>query len=270
MTIGPSSQALDHPHVFIDTKVTAVLDAAGQLDSIRLRWDYDAMLSMVVVEDKGADADQNGLISPTEEQALDGFDMTWVEGFDGDTSIFQSNAVVGLELGPKDWATGWTADDSGGHLWSEHTRKLPTPIDPRNGPISIVIYDLTDYTSYSLTDAVLQASAVQGGSAAIACQFGPPDPDAASHDTGLFSTLGLFLFGDDLGPMTQRSSPIPRQDALSLSFSATDRLRMTAAGQENDELWSSGPVTHRRETATVCRARASQLPQVVQVSSFRP
>ncbi|MFM7445932.1 MAG: DUF1007 family protein, partial [Tabrizicola sp.] len=100
-----------HPHVFIDTTVTAVLDAEGRVTAIRLRWDYDTLVSMVVIADKGADADGDGVISAAETGALDGFDMTWAEGFDGDTMVFQGAAPVALVPGPQDRATGRVADD---------------------------------------------------------------------------------------------------------------------------------------------------------------
>jgi Protein of unknown function (DUF1007) len=195
--LGFAGPALAHPHVFIDTSVSAILDAEGRLTGVRLRWDYDALVSMVVAEDKSADADMDGTISAAEAAALDGFDMTWVEGFDGDTFLYQDEVLVPLVPGPQDWVTGWETDDAGGHLWSEHTRRLVAPVDPGAGPVSIVVFDVSDYTAYSLTVAALAPGEAEG--LASPCRIEPPLAQDAAADSepggGILSTIGLFVFG---------------------------------------------------------------------------
>ncbi len=198
---GVAGPAVAHPHVFIDTTVTAILDPHGRLTAVRLRWDYDNLLSMMVVADKGADADLDGTISLAEAVVLDGFDMTWIDGFDGDTSVFQGEVPLPLEPGPQDWATGWMADGDGGHLWSEHTRRLAAPVDLGAGPVSIVVHDVSDYTAYALTDAAL----LPGNAAEPVrtdCRIEAPSRPAEETDGGLVSTVGLFLFGRDDGAET--------------------------------------------------------------------
>jgi hypothetical protein len=194
LTAVLAGPAAAHPHVFIDTRVMAVLDAEGRVTAIRLRWDYDTLVSMVVIEDKGADADGDGVISAAEAQVLDGFDMTWAPGFEGDTMAFQGEAPVALVPGPQDWATGWVGDDAGGHLWSEHTRKLVAPLDPGAGQVRVVVYDVTDYTAYALTGAGLVE---EDGAVPKDCRIAPPAE--APEEGGLFTTVGLFLFGRDDG-----------------------------------------------------------------------
>ncbi len=196
---GVAGPVAAHPHVFIDTTVTAILDPQGRLTAIRLRWDYDSLLSMSVVEDMGADANMDGTVSAEEAVVLDGFDMTWIDGFDGDTSVIQGEALLPLEPGPLDWTTGWTPSEDGGHLWSEHTRKLAAAVDPGDGPISIVVYDVTDYTAYALTGAALKPDAPAVAVPAD-CRIGlPAETETEAAEGGLFSTLGLFLFGRDDG-----------------------------------------------------------------------
>ena len=189
-----ATPAAAHPHVFIDTSLTAVLNDSGQLTAIRLRWDYDDYISMMLVEDKSADTDLDGTISASEMAALNGFDMTWVDGFDGDTSLSQSDTPLLLEPGPQDWATGWAATDGGGHLWSEHTRRLVTPVDLADGPVSVVVYDFSDYTAYAFTGAVVEGV----GSAGVSCRIGPPSgAEGGAEGDGFLATLGLFVFGSD-------------------------------------------------------------------------
>jgi hypothetical protein len=200
--------AAAHPHVFIDTTITAILNDSGQLAAVRLRWDYDSVVSMLVVEDAAADVDLDGRITPAEAAALDGFDMTWIEGFDGDTSVFQAETPLPLEPGPQDWATGWVAVGEGGHLWSEHTRKLVSPVDPGDGPVSFVVYDISDYTAYVFTAAALRP-VDPAGIVPVDCRIGPPSQTGADAEAGFLSTLGLFVFGKDDGKTAGSVVPTP-------------------------------------------------------------
>lgn len=190
---GLAGPAFAHPHVFIDTTVTAILDHQGRLTAIRLRWDYDELVSMLVAEDRGADADGDGTISATEALVLDGFDMTWGEGFDGDTTLFQDETPLPLEPGPQDWTTGWVADEAGGHLWSEHTRRLISPVEPGAGQVRVVVHDVSDYTAYTLTEAAQGQDAPKDSR--VACRIGPPLDAESDTEGGLLSTVGLFLTG---------------------------------------------------------------------------
>ncbi|MBL9046139.1 MAG: DUF1007 family protein [Tabrizicola sp.] len=218
---GLADPALAHPHVFIDTTVTAILDGQGRLTAVRLRWDYDSLVSMVVVEDKAADADMDGRISPAEAVALDGFDMTWIDGFDGDTSLFQGETRLPLEEGPQDWVTGWTEAESGGHLWSEHTRKLVSPVDPGDGPVSVLVYDVTDYTAYALVGAELKPVDALDG-ALSDCRIAPATVGATaasgsgSEEGGLLATLSLFVFGQNDGAAVGSVVPGPAAGRVTL------------------------------------------------------
>ena len=114
---GPATA---HPHVFIDTSVTAVLDAQGRLAALRLRWDYDDYVSLLLVEEKGADTDGDGQVSASEMSVLNGFDMAWGDTFDGDTKVMQDGSDLPLTKGPQNWSSGW----QDGHLWSFGQRQV--------------------------------------------------------------------------------------------------------------------------------------------------
>jgi hypothetical protein len=180
-----------HPHVFIDMSITAILDNEGHLTSIRLRWDYDDYVSLLVVEEKAADTDGDGSISATEMAPLDGFDMTWAEGFDGDTTVALNGTDLALLPGPREPVTGWEE----GHLWSEHTRILAAPAKLSDGPVTTIVQDVSDYTAYSLLQATLRTE-TDGGIPPANCRIAPATEDADSG-TGFLATLGLFVFGSD-------------------------------------------------------------------------
>ena len=185
---GPATA---HPHVFIDTSVTAVLDAQGRLAALRLRWDYDDYVSLLLVEEKGADTDGDGQVSASEMSVLNGFDMAWGDTFDGDTKVMQDGSDLPLTKGPQNWSSGW----QDGHLWSEHTRVLTAPVDLSVGPVTVLVHDDTDYTAYTYTGAAI----LQDGTASSqpsACRIEVLGPGDTAPD-GFLQTIGLFMFGSE-------------------------------------------------------------------------
>ncbi|MBD3763572.1 MAG: DUF1007 family protein [Rhodobacterales bacterium] len=158
-----------HPHVFIDTGVEVIFDARGRAQAIRIRWTYDELFSLLVLQDRGLDADYDGVLTAEETAALRGFDMAWEPGFAGDTYALQ--AEVPLTLGPP---TDWDAGLTDGRLWSTHLRALAVPVDPAAGDLVVQSYDPGFYTAYSIT-----GQPVLTGRADCSAQVWAPDPAAA-------------------------------------------------------------------------------------------
>jgi ABC-type uncharacterized transport system substrate-binding protein len=55
--------AAAHPHVFIGTGLTLVLDADNRLAAIRVTWSYDELYSLLVLEERGLDSDYDGALT---------------------------------------------------------------------------------------------------------------------------------------------------------------------------------------------------------------
>jgi ABC-type uncharacterized transport system substrate-binding protein len=171
-----ASPALAHPHVFIDASLVVTIDDQNRLTGLRLRWDYDNYVSLILATEKGADLDGDGTLTAAELAPLQGFDMTLTQG----------DQPIALQTGPQDWVTGW--QDT--HLWSAHGRQPLVPVDLAAGPVTVMINDPTDYTAYTLTSVTL-AKAPPG------CRIEITVPDESASLSGIGALLGLILFAED-------------------------------------------------------------------------
>ena len=137
-----------HPHVFIDTGFELIVDRDGQLTHVRVIWEYDELYSLLITEDMGLDPDGDGALSDAEVAQLTGFDMQWIEGFNGDLVLLAGAGPVSLS-GPQDI----TASFANGRITTTHLRALANPVSPGE-TATIKPYDATYYTAYDITRAV--------------------------------------------------------------------------------------------------------------------
>jgi ABC-type uncharacterized transport system substrate-binding protein len=181
--------AAAHPHVFIGTGLSLVLDDRNRLAAIRITWSYDELSSLLILEERGLDPDYDGVLTPEELDSLNGFDMEWMEGFAGDTYAAADGAA--LVLGPPvDHVT--TMED--GRIVTTHTRSVnPSPLATA---ISVKAYDPTFYTAYEISRGV----SVEGG-AGCEAQVVPADLDAA------YTMLEEILYGPRSGEWSEEEFP---------------------------------------------------------------
>lgn len=134
-----------HPHIFIDTTLRAVVSADGTFEGVEVEWSYDDFYSLLIFSDMGLDADGDGELTPDEVAKLEGFDLKWVEGYEGDTYVTKGDAPV--ELGPPQ-SRGLSVKD--GRITSRHFRAADAPASG----LQIKAYDPTFYTAYALVGQV--------------------------------------------------------------------------------------------------------------------
>tara|TARA_R100000655_G_scaffold105541_2_gene153865 strand:- start:48 stop:698 length:651 start_codon:yes stop_codon:yes gene_type:complete len=137
-----------HPHIFVDTGFEVILDAEGRLTHLRITWAYDEFYSLLVTEDRGLDPDYDGVLTEAEVASLNGFDMRWVEGFNGDTVLLNGGEEIALS-GPQEVATTF----SEGRIITSHLRAVEGDAPDANGLV-IKPYDPTYYTAYEVTQKV--------------------------------------------------------------------------------------------------------------------
>jgi ABC-type uncharacterized transport system substrate-binding protein len=141
-----AGQAAAHPHVFVDTGLQVIFDDAGQVAAVRVIWVYDELYTMFVLDDLGLDQDFSGELTPDEQARLAGFDMNWVEGYEGDLYALSGDKGIGLS-GP----SSWTAEMREGRIITTHLRTLEGRVAPDNGtPLILQVYDPTYYTAYRI------------------------------------------------------------------------------------------------------------------------
>lgn len=168
LAAGP---ALAHPHVFIDTKIEVLLNDRNEATGLRITWTYDDLYSLYIVGDMGLDPDWDGKLTPEEVTRLSGFDMDWIEGFEGDTYALMADKPLALS-GPRDWMAGYAE----GKITSTHVRDFAAPVPVGEVPLVVQAYDPGYYVAYAIPfDPV-----VTGGAGCTAQVF-VPDLDAAAQ-----------------------------------------------------------------------------------------
>ena len=179
-----------HPHVFIDTGFELIVDDSGQLTHVRTTWEYDELYSLLITEDMSLDPDGDGTLTADEIGKLNGFDMQWIEGFNGDLVIANGDKGVPLS-GPTEVSTKFEA----GRIITTHLRTLEAPI-PAGETAIIKAYDPTYYTAYEVTrpvtligestcDITQTAPDVNAGVVALQQELSMLDPDMNPSDAGL-------------------------------------------------------------------------------------
>jgi ABC-type uncharacterized transport system substrate-binding protein len=178
--------ALAHPHIFIDTRYEVILNDRNEATALRIGWTYDDLYALLIFGDLALDPDGDGVLTPEEETRLNGFDMKWIEGFEGDTYVLMDGQPLAIS-GPRDWTASW-AD---GKLSSTHVRDLVTPVPVAEVPLVIQAYD----PGYYVAHVILPPAVVTGGTGCMAQVF-EADLDAA--DTALQEALAEYAPGADV------------------------------------------------------------------------
>jgi polyphosphate kinase len=174
-----ASPALAHPHIFVDTGIEVIFYAAGEAEALRLTWTYDELISLTLLTERAMDADFDGALTPEETATLNGFDMNWQPGFEGDSYALLGTTPLVLS-GPSDWTVSY----DGGKLTSTHLRRFAAPVDLAGQPLVIQSYDPGYYSSYAVTGAK-----VTGRDDCTAELF---EPDRAAADQILQDALAEY------------------------------------------------------------------------------
>jgi len=135
-----------HPHIFVDTGVEVHTDAGGRVTHLTVTWAYDAFYSLLITEDYGLDSDGDAVLTEAEEAALNGFDMNWDAGFNGDLVATLDGSALSLSR-PR----GYTTTMSEGRLVTTHLRDVAGTPSLAGRQLVIKPYDVTFYTAYDVT-----------------------------------------------------------------------------------------------------------------------
>lgn len=163
---APAAQA--HPHVFVDVTLRLEADDAGRVRGVEVTWVYDPLFSMLVLSDRGLDADADLVLTEAEKAELIGFDLQdWPEGFEG--ALFAYAGGEKLTLGPAEPLSIGLRD---GALVTRHRRTM-APVDPaaKDG-MRLEPYDPYYYAALSLSE-------VEGLPEGCAARIVAPDTAAA-------------------------------------------------------------------------------------------
>jgi ABC-type uncharacterized transport system substrate-binding protein len=143
--------ALAHPHIFVEARVEFLTDPQGRFTGVTIDWTYDDLISLALLSDRGMDADFDGVLTADELAKIQGFDMGWEPGFQGDSYALLDGVAVAL--GAPVTVSATYAD---ARLSSRHTRMFPAPVALAPGQVlTFQSYDPGYYTNYTVEVAVI-------------------------------------------------------------------------------------------------------------------
>lgn len=115
----------------------------GRVTEIGVEWRYDPFTSMLILADLGLNPAAHAL-DPEELVLLQGFDLNWQDGYEGDLYVYAGDER--LELSPPRPGPAWLDD---GQIVTSHVRALLVPTPP---PLVLRVYDPEYYIAYTLQD----------------------------------------------------------------------------------------------------------------------
>jgi ABC-type uncharacterized transport system substrate-binding protein len=158
-----------HPHVFIDAGVDFLFDPEGRLTHLRITWIYDPLSSLFMLEDLEIVEDADGSVADADKAALARYQSQWIDGYDGDSYLYEGGRRVGLS-GPLEPQ----ADYRDGAVVIRFLRELDAPLEP-GSEIHTALYDPSYFTAYLVSEPPRLENA-PAGCAAEVVPFEPTGP----------------------------------------------------------------------------------------------
>lgn len=158
-----------HPHVWIDMRTAAVLDARGRVEAVRIEWLFDRFYSAYAEED--VDTDRDGKLSDAEADR-------WARSALGNIAkvgYFAEFLVDGASRAPAgaDRPVGRWRD---GRLFMSFVVRLDAPVDPRKARVSYLAYDPDFYIDIRHPDGAGAALVEGPGSTACKAEIARSEP----------------------------------------------------------------------------------------------
>lgn len=144
LTAFAAPAAFAHPHEFVDARLEFLFDDQARLTGFGVEWRYDDFTTMLIMVDLGLNPAETDL-PPEAVPELQGFDLQWMEGYDGDLWPMADGEALPM-LPPRGAPTRVEA----GQIVSRHVRMLETPVDPRVQDVVVQVYDPEFYVAYTL------------------------------------------------------------------------------------------------------------------------
>lgn len=153
-------RAATHPHVFIDANASFVFDDEGRLSALRVRWTFDAFVSLFMIEALELDADQDGELSDEDRARIVADQTTWPPDYDGDSYLWVSGERAAL-TGPENAS----ADQADGRVSVTFDRRLVEPVAVSDALAKL--YDPVFFYAYFVAQDAALVNAPEGCEAEV-------------------------------------------------------------------------------------------------------
>jgi ABC-type uncharacterized transport system substrate-binding protein len=164
--LAVGSEALAHPHAWIDLRSRVIIDDDGRIAALELDWLFDDFYTAFIAEDfaeEGRPASEYlPEVASTNLANLAEFDYFTDIRLDGERLAL--GAPAGAETGLRDQ-----------RLWLRFEVPLVEPVDPRSGQLTFAIYDPTYYIEILYLDGEFVTFSGPGADACFG-RIVPPDP----------------------------------------------------------------------------------------------
>lgn len=144
-----AAPAAAHPHVFVDAGIEFSVDDEGRATGVKVRWTFDAFVTIYILEEQGLDKDGDGRLDVEEAKAFAAKAIDWKDGFDGD--IYLSAGEDQLDLAPP---RDPSAELKDGRMSVTFYRDIKTPAPTRDAAVVARIYDPSYFIAYSVRSAM--------------------------------------------------------------------------------------------------------------------
>ena len=158
--VAAATEAVAHPHVWVDSHSDIVFDKDGKISAVRHTWTFDEMFSAYAIQ--GLDENNDGKLSREELQPLAQVNVESLNEYDYFTylGVVGVDEIYGVFTDPTDY---WL-DYDGKQLTLHFTLPLTEPFDPKKGDTAIEVYDPSFFVDFELSedDPVMLVDAPRG------------------------------------------------------------------------------------------------------------
>ncbi|GGF04942.1 DUF1007 family protein [Stappia taiwanensis] len=140
----PGTQALAHPHVFVEARAEIVFDEAGRLSAVRHVWRFDEAFTAFAVQ--GLDADGDGTLSREELQPLAQINVESLAEYDFFTFLYKGEDEVAFGDPVEYWL-----DFYGGRLTLFYTLPLKQEMITDASSLTLDVFDPTYFVAFEMT-----------------------------------------------------------------------------------------------------------------------
>ena len=162
-----------------------ILDADHRLTAVQVVWVDDDFCSLVMLQDRGFDADGDARLTPEDEVRRSGFAMDWDADIAGDLYVLDKGTGAFARGRPRDGSVRVGQRRVGqGRVVPVHRRDISTPATVTNAPQVIQRCDPTRYTAQTI-----RGTPPLGGPGAAGCALQVAGPDITEAQQKLQAML---------------------------------------------------------------------------------